>query len=148
MCAHCDGAGCTIYPARPSPCRAFECGWRMLDIIPESLRPDRSGVLILEDQDAPAGYARDTAVKFVVTGDASALSNRDVLESIAGFVHGRAPVFLATVGPPGYFFAKALLNPHLETAVMQRDGTAMVATLTALLGVLRRGPFEPYAPKD
>lgn len=118
----------------------------MLDIIPASLRPDRSGILILEDPDAPAGYARDTAVKFVVTGDAAALSNRDLLESIAGFVHGRAPVFLATVGPPGHFFAKALLNPHIEIAVAQRDGATMIATLNALLNTLRNGPFEPYAP--
>src|SRR5580693_3027169 len=40
-----DG-GCGIYAARPQTCQEFFCGWRRLKWVRETLRPDRSGVLV------------------------------------------------------------------------------------------------------
>jgi len=44
---------CTIYPARPEPCRSFRCGWLAEGWDPD-LRPDRCGVM-LTHQPCPAG---------------------------------------------------------------------------------------------
>ena len=43
-CRHCRG-GCTIQDRWPALCRDYFCGWRRLNIMDDSWRPDRSGVL-------------------------------------------------------------------------------------------------------
>ncbi len=46
LCVHCTpGTGCAIYDARPRSCRVYKCLWRATDLN-ETLRPDRSGVVI------------------------------------------------------------------------------------------------------
>lgn len=63
-CPFCDGAGCVIYPDRPSACRNYRCGWLSSQIVAASmdmahhamgaeLRPDRCGVIV--DQRRGAG---------------------------------------------------------------------------------------------
>ncbi len=47
-CAHCE-AGCRIYPERPQVCRDFECEWLMSRSLPQHFRPDRIGVLFMQD---------------------------------------------------------------------------------------------------
>lgn len=37
--------GCRIYETRPSVCRTWHCLWRRDEMIPEELRPDKSGVI-------------------------------------------------------------------------------------------------------
>lgn len=144
-CPHCDeGAGCTIYDRRPRACRAFLCGWRELAFIPEELRPDRCGILIVADpNDVPAGYRKMPGVKFVVTGGRNALAYEPFLECLAGLIEGRAPTFLAVPGPPGRFFAKAFLNERLAAPVRVLDGAAMIAALTTIFDELSKGPFDP-----
>lgn len=45
-CKHCDiGKGCSIYKDRPLSCKQFECLWYKQNQIPESLRPDKCGVM-------------------------------------------------------------------------------------------------------
>lgn len=44
MCQHCEN-GCKIYETRPSACKAFECLWIRQPQIPETLRPDKCGVM-------------------------------------------------------------------------------------------------------
>lgn len=141
MCTHCDGHGCAIYEARPEPCRDFECGWRVLAIVPEALRPDMSGVLVAADHEPVPGYRDMAAIKFIFTTDA-AITNAQLLECIAGLVHARAPVFVAAPGPPGHHPLKALINPRIEHAVEQRDGPAIALTLASVVAKLRQGPFE------
>ncbi len=45
MCVHCSGQDCSIYEERPNPCRTFYCLWRRVGTMPDSLRPDRTGVM-------------------------------------------------------------------------------------------------------
>lgn len=41
--------GCSIYPFRPTePCKTFECQWKSNRSLPEWLKPDKSGVIILK----------------------------------------------------------------------------------------------------
>ena len=43
--------GCDFYGSRPSACRPFRCGWRMLGGLDDTWRPDRSNVMIRVEQE-------------------------------------------------------------------------------------------------
>ncbi|WGM39398.1 YkgJ family cysteine cluster protein [Caulobacter sp. NIBR1757] len=45
------GAGCGIYPDRPSSCRVFTCGWLAIEALGEAWRPDIAGFLIRDERD-------------------------------------------------------------------------------------------------
>jgi hypothetical protein len=49
LCGNCGAQGCRIYPDRPQVCRDFECEWLMSRALPAHFRPDRIGVLLMED---------------------------------------------------------------------------------------------------
>lgn len=58
-CVHCDkGRGCAIYETRPPACRAFRCGWLQDPSMPDSLRPDRSRVILDQDLNGQRIIAR------------------------------------------------------------------------------------------
>ncbi len=45
-CKHCDiGKGCKIYDNPPQSCRTFNCLWLTNGWMPDSLRPDRCGIV-------------------------------------------------------------------------------------------------------
>lgn len=140
VCLQCvEGIGCGIYATRPQPCREFLCGWRVLDLIPENLRPDLSGLVVVPDEDdLPEGYADMSGLKFVVTGDGATLQRRDVLECIAGLVHAQAPVFIAVPTGDGASFTRAFLNRRLAEAVEARNASAMALIILETLDELRR----------
>lgn len=47
-CGWLGGSGCTIYEHRPAnPCQSFLCEWKRQPAIPDSLRPDRAGVIMV-----------------------------------------------------------------------------------------------------
>lgn len=47
-CRHCRPQGCHIYATRPTHCRSFECGWLVPNSpLPQSMRPDRCGAILL-----------------------------------------------------------------------------------------------------
>lgn len=50
-CVSCASPGCRIYPERPQVCRAFECEWLTSRKMAANFRPDRIGVLFMEDYD-------------------------------------------------------------------------------------------------
>lgn len=46
-CPNCNiGKGCNIYPDRPNSCRVFDCLWLQDETIPDSLRPDKTKVVL------------------------------------------------------------------------------------------------------
>ncbi|PNG24516.1 YkgJ family cysteine cluster protein [Methylocella silvestris] len=52
-CPHCvETAGCSIYQSRPDVCRDYECLWKGDRGLSSRLRPDRVGVLLMEDPDS------------------------------------------------------------------------------------------------
>jgi hypothetical protein len=54
MCPNCTGQSCGIYETRPEPCRSFFCLWREVATMPDTLRPDRIGVMFsIESVDPP-----------------------------------------------------------------------------------------------
>jgi hypothetical protein len=51
LCRHNTGCACVIYAQRPQVCRDFECEWLMSRDLPQRFRPDRTGVILMEDAD-------------------------------------------------------------------------------------------------
>jgi hypothetical protein len=51
-CTHCTGQGCGIYNERPqNPCQSFHCAWRQEgSLLPQTMRPNLSGVIVMTDQ--------------------------------------------------------------------------------------------------
>jgi len=51
-CSHCENNGCNIYSDRPKePCQTFHCAWRLEgSLLPHTMRPDLSGVIVMTDQ--------------------------------------------------------------------------------------------------
>jgi hypothetical protein len=143
-CPHLAGGGCAIHATRPDVCRDWFCGWRRLPRLDEAWRPDRSGIVIVfDDEGVPDRYPERPALKFILTGPDRALYTPAFLGYVAGLVDGGVPVLLAIPGPVGTFGAKAFLNPQLEGAVARRDGGEMMRVLAGVLDVLRRGAFVP-----
>ena len=45
-CEFCDkGAGCKIYPSRPSECQTFDCLWLKDETFPDEFKPQRSRIV-------------------------------------------------------------------------------------------------------
>lgn len=58
-CKHCTpGRGCELYGTHPPSCQAFRCGWLVNADIPDSVRPDRSKVVLDIDSDGNRVIAR------------------------------------------------------------------------------------------
>lgn len=52
LCVHCvKESGCSIYQSRPNVCREFLCEWLMDRQMSPIYRPDRIGVIFMEDPD-------------------------------------------------------------------------------------------------
>jgi hypothetical protein len=51
-CTHCTNEGCGIYDERPlDPCQSFHCAWRQEgSLLPYTMRPNLSGVIVMTDQ--------------------------------------------------------------------------------------------------
>jgi hypothetical protein len=130
-CDHCiPSSGCGIYSARPDVCRTWFCGWRRIKWMDDTLRPDRSGILVrFTVDDIPNGYVGDTGIIFDVIGPCDGLLRPGVAEAIGGSVAGGIATFLAVPGLPGFVSTKVLLNPNLVGPVERQDGDAARAEL-------------------
>lgn len=47
LCEHCE-VGCSIYKDRPQSCVDFNCAYLQADNTPESLRPDKCGIMFIK----------------------------------------------------------------------------------------------------
>lgn len=139
---------CAIYPARPHTCRSFNCGWRLLKWVRQTLRPDLSGVLIRLHYDVSAATgARTLGVIFTLLGK-RALKAEGLAESIAAAVSAEVPVYLQIPGPPGYTSSQARMNDALRYAVQTKDKEAVLEILRVARQQGRHGNFVPIKLKD
>lgn len=135
--------GCAIYEARPRTCRDFNCGWRQLKWVRESLRPDASGVLVrLHYEVSQATGEKRLGVAFTLLNGA-ALKADGLAETVAAAVAAGIPVYLHIPGPPGYTAAQVRINDALADAVRMRDKPGLLQTLRAIRAQGLRGDFEP-----
>jgi hypothetical protein len=62
-CPHSTGSGCDDYAHRPRSCVRFNCGWVIGDSpLPEWMRPDQAGVIVLFAKRRWLGRPVDVAV--------------------------------------------------------------------------------------
>lgn len=142
LCPNCKtGSGCQIYETRPSPCRGFFCGWRVLPELDDKWRPDKSGVMIrFQQQMVPPGY-QPVGFQFLVH-DARDAIKPPLINFMSGLIARRVAVFLALRGPEGFSDVGALLNDALGPAVAKRDRNAFVKVLRSALDSMSRNKFE------
>jgi hypothetical protein len=120
-CAHCVGDGCSIYEERPSACRTFFCGWRRLDSLPEDLRPDRCGVIVMLEVDPEAANPFDRiCVVARWQGGEIAPALIDRLLGILG--RGFIPLFLSSSGSERKILAHPA--PEIYRAIVNGERVA------------------------
>jgi hypothetical protein len=112
LCKHCVGGLCGIYETRPQTCRTFHCLYRRLAVLPEALRPDRSGVVFSFQREAnPDSPFAHVYIGGYAMGDVSAYDQPEVQAAIQWLSdEGGLPVWLA------FAETKQLVNPGPELA--------------------------------
>lgn len=147
-CKHCT-AGCAIHPARPPVCREFYCGWRMLDIFPDSWRPDLCGVFAqLETQDIPEQFVLRTGISLMLVGPhfAKTLRQSWLLDFVRTGLGENIPLFLSLPGPAGHDAAKLLLNDEaMRDALSSPLQGRLKTVLEKALKRLQTHPFHRHA---
>ena len=133
-CRHLTKPGCAIYEHRPQMCRAWLCGWRLIAGLPDTWRPDLSGILIYQKRSEHPAYVADGFVIALANGLAH-INDTAVLGFIQNLVKNRIPIFLILkAGGPDMVF----LNPALEPMVQAGDGTGFIAALSRLISSASR----------
>jgi hypothetical protein len=130
VCPHCVlGQGCTIYPTRPLVCRTWFCGWRQLDWIGESLRPDWSDVLICPTSDGlPAGYDPHLGLEVALLTQVG-LQAQGLAEMLGHAIRTHIATFLCLSGGPGQGGARMLLNEDLKEPAERRQPAILLREL-------------------
>ena len=139
---------CNIYPARPHTCRSFNCGWRLLKWVRQTLRPDLSGVLVRLHYEIAAANGSSTLGVIFTLLNKRALKAEGLAESIAAAVSAGVPVYLQIPGPPGYTSGQARMNEALLHAVQTRDKEALLQILRVARQQGRSGTFVPIKLKN
>ncbi len=144
VCVNCTGRGCAIYEARPSNCRGFFCGWRMLAQLDEGWRPDRSGVLVMpQNENVPEDFALREGIEFMILGGEDAVRRPGFVQFLAMLVARRVPVFLAVPGPVGTVAARVFANKALLPPVEKGDLNAVTDAILKFLVSMREHTFLP-----
>ncbi len=123
-CHHLDSdRRCGIYASRYEACRAFHCGYRQLPWLPETMRPDQAGVLVLplmtRPDDAPDGKLLPSVV-FVILDEAS-LDSEALTTSVIAAVREEVLIVLSVRGPPGTTSSRIDISEALLLPAMMRN---------------------------
>ena len=138
---------CAIYDSRPDTCRTFFCGFRQLRWVRDTLRPDRSGVLVRLQNERPDTTGRHRIGVIFTLLTQAALKAEGLLESIAAGIAAEVPVYLSLPGPPGYTSSLARINEVLAEAVVTKDKAAMMRILREARAKGRGGKRDPISFK-
>ena len=133
LCQHYSGGGCGIYATRYPICRQFMCGWLLFPELARDWRPDKSGVLVLQEAQAnlpepyrPAG----NGVQFLILGGETAIARPGFAEFVAKLVCDKVGVYLIATQP------RLLVNEHLEAMAQAGDIEGVMRTLRHLYRLL------------
>lgn len=119
LCHHCE-QGCSIYEARPKPCRDFYCAWRMTPALGPDWRPDRSGVLSWFESKNVDGQIVTSLTLTLTRNAEEILSRRDFLNFVRENILIGQRIFLGRPGWDTYLPLRVLINnPHMSAAARQ-----------------------------
>jgi hypothetical protein len=139
----CSDSTCAIYATRPRTCRDYYCGFRRLDWVPSTLRPDLSSLLIGLQYDRPPSDPNwRLGVSFSLLSDA-ALNAEGFAETVATAVAAELPVWLHVPGPPGYTAASARVDAVLREPVRNGDLATVLRIFQLAYARAKHGDFEP-----
>lgn len=133
---------CAIYSARPKTCRDFYCGWRLLKWVKDTLRPDRSGVLIRLHVAKPEHAAGRLGISVSLLNRA-ALRAEGLAETVAAAVAAGVPVYVHIPGPPGHTSGHARIDEVLAGPVAARDKQRVLDVLREAHKQGKAGPAVP-----
>lgn len=122
LCPHCvKGSGCQIYETRPTSCRSWYCGWRVMAQLDDSWRPDISKILVaITAEDIPVSY-RSPGMRIDLLGSVQKVLWPPLVNLIGGAIQNRVGVFLSVPGRQGQASGKIFLNGALAAAHASRD---------------------------
>jgi hypothetical protein len=109
----------------------------------ETLRPDRSGVLIRLHGEISRKDGSKRLGVMVTLLNRAALKAEGLAETVAAAVAAEVPVWLHIPGPPGHTAAQTRLNDALREPVRARDKPALLRILREAYAIGRSGDFRP-----
>jgi hypothetical protein len=131
-----EGCGCTIYETRPSVCRSYFCGWRLLSQLDENWRPSDVGILVyFQNSGIPEGYAPGSGIEFCLLNP-EAVKEPNLAKTVAHYVNAGTPTFLKLLAPQGYKSANVLLNSVLHEVAAAGKIQLVQKGLEAILHLL------------
>jgi hypothetical protein len=148
LCKHCslEDGGCGIYETRPSICRNWFCGWRMLPQLDETWRPDKSEIIVILSYDGiPEKYQQKAGLEFTLIGSPEKIHWQPLVEYITGLVSTEVPVFIAVTGKPGHASSKVLVNDGVLSALETCDFSKIGDYLASALEVCVKHAAEKVA---
>jgi hypothetical protein len=120
---------CAIYETRPTVCRNFFCGWRLLPWVDERLKPDQSAVFIRLTKDEKLVLGPHRFALMVTVLSHEGLNANGLIETIITSINAQIDTYLIVPGPPGYTSCRRWLNDPLGEAVRRGDATAFKSLL-------------------
>ncbi|HEY5337298.1 MAG TPA: hypothetical protein VIJ85_03770 [Rhizomicrobium sp.] len=143
-CVNCSADNsCAIYDTRPQTCRDFHCAWRVMDVLDDDWRPDKSGILLMPQTKGipPAYRGKDGVQIFMVRRDA--IYKREFPGLLAAWVSARVPIFLTIPAPIGFAAPNCFLNDLLEDVVRRQDRDGLLRVLRTTIQKLAREKAMP-----
>lgn len=119
--------GCSIYKDRPSVCKTWYCGWRMLDEVDESLRPDKCGLLIKKSGGMSVSL-------MLIKGKSNRIMwDKRTLELIRQLRERDVSVSTSVPTKAGYCNAKTDIDDHITPELISHNPTKAALIMKALL---------------
>lgn len=110
-CPHCkDGAGCTVYDARPETCAEWLCGWKVMPQIPADFRPFESGLVFRIEE------MLDDEITVTILDPRPKLASPAFAKLIFAWHEAGIVLHLEAVGPPGFYPVRKAMNELVESA--------------------------------
>lgn len=126
-CPHLSNqTGCGIYKERPNVCRTWFCGWRVMPFLRDDMRPDRSKILIKQDE---TGFVFQPLRAEHVNN----LTDENVLEAIGTLVSNNIEVKTSIPTRPGYCNSLMSIHDQLRIAVENLDLQAARQTMRSII---------------
>lgn len=123
-CTHLGAGGCTIHDIRPRICRTWFCAWRRVATMPDSARPDRSGLLVsLNFVHQPQNCFEGVAINVRVLAGSDAIGNGMAAAILDIMCDQLVPVWFSDGSK------KMLMHPENDVARLVLSGDAAPAHL-------------------